>query len=170
MLYRRDLIRNTRLYVPDSLPTHTHALVLVTEHSTLLLVDLRPLLRCRGGEGGPVTECNTLLVEGAEADDIAAFLVRTFLDAPLPGDAASQVISNRHVVLLTADGDWLQYMEHPHVHCVDVLGALRRPEWLQVRFARLLVCVASLSRSSSGPQIRGPDFAGLSIAQVGWHA
>ena len=99
-----------------------------------------------------MTECNTLLVEGAEADDIAAFLVRTFLDSPLPGDSATPVISNRHVVLLTADGDWLQYMEHPHVHCVDVLGALRRPEWLQVRSVDVLVCVAS----QTGPQVRCP--------------
>ena len=125
---------------------------------------------CRGGEGGTVTEWNTLLVEGAEADDIAAFLTRAFITTKDPTNKPEPLIANRHVIILSADGDWLQYMEHPHVHCVDVLGALRRPEWLQVRFARLLVCVASLSRSSSGPQIRGPDFAGLSIAQVGWHA
>ena len=73
----------------------------------------------------------TLLVEGAEADDIAAFLTRKIVATPLPAANKSLAVA-RPVVLLTADSDWLQFMEHPSVHCVDLFGAVRRPEWQQV--------------------------------------
>ena len=37
----------------------------------------------------------------------------------------------RQIVLVTSDRDWLQFLERPNVHCIDILGAIRRPEWLQ---------------------------------------
>jgi hypothetical protein len=80
--------------------------------------------------------CRTLLVEGAEASDIAAFLARKSISTPSSSPGKKGVgdclIAQRHVILLSSDPAVLQCMENQNIHCVDLLGAVRRPEWLQV--------------------------------------
>lgn len=89
-----------------------------------------------------------LLVEGAEADDIAAFICRSgyplaAAHVPAAAGAADQPSASsaacagavpqawqRPVILLTADRDWLQFQARPNIHCLDLFGAVRRPEWL----------------------------------------
>jgi hypothetical protein len=82
----------------------------------------------------------TLIVEGAEADDVAGFICRHACRPGQPamqegcaqaGEALPPPIEKRHIVLISADGDWLQFLEHPNIHCLDPLGSVHRPEWHQ---------------------------------------
>jgi hypothetical protein len=91
----------------------------------------RTALVCSGASVEPgAAPPRTLIVEGAEADDVAAYVCRAAAGAPDSNSNANGA-ADRPVILLTSDRDWLQYMERPSVHCLDLLGAVRRPEWLQ---------------------------------------
>ena len=90
------------------------------------------LKRTAGAACGSVPAFGMLLVEGAEADDVAAYLTRALVDN-----------SSRHrgaVVLVSADGDWLQYLSRPRVHLLDVFGASLYLSSVQ-RLARLQLTV-----------------------------
>jgi hypothetical protein len=67
-----------------------------------------------------------LLVDGTDSADIAGHIVHKLL---ISASHERDVLSQRTLVLLTADLQFLECMGHPCVHCIDLFGGLRRPEW-----------------------------------------